>query len=61
MFEIPNYTGCNPEYVESSLKFFNYHAAQTLQGEEQETALETIRTAAAEWDIDLEENKQEED
>jgi len=57
MFEIPDYKGCNPEYVESSLKFFNYHATQTLHGSEQETVLETIREKAAEWDINLEEQE----
>jgi|GEM_PF-6189665 len=54
MFELPDYEGRDPEYIKSSLRFFSYHASQTLSGEEQESALEVIQAKAEEWDVDLE-------
>ena len=59
MFKLPDFKGRDPAYVKSSLKFFNYHAGQTLKGKEQAAALESIRAEAAEWDINLDENKEE--
>ena len=59
MFKLPDYTGRPPEYVKSSLKFFTYHAEQTLRGKELESANKAIHEKAAELDIDLEENNEE--
>ena len=58
MFKLPDYTGRPPEYVESSLNFFNYHATRTMSGKERETALTAVREKAAKHGIKL--RKQEE-
>jgi hypothetical protein len=58
MFEIPEYKGCNPEYVESSLNFFNYHANRTMSGKDRTSALEKVRAKAAEWKIKLKEQEE---
>ena len=59
MFEIPEYKGCNPDYVKNSLTFFNYHADRTLKGKDRTAALEKVRAKAAEWKINLEEQKED--
>jgi len=58
MFELPKYTGCDPDYVESSLNFYNYHAARTMSGKDRETALAAVRERAEKHGIKL--KKQEE-
>ena len=59
MFEIPEYKGCSPEYVESSLNFFNYHAARTMSGKDRESALKTVREKAEKHGIKLKEQEEE--
>ena len=59
MFELPNYTGCDPEYVKSSLTFLNYHVDRTMRGKDRTAALEKVRTKAAERGINLENNKED--
>ena len=58
MFKIPDFKGCDLAYVKNSLKFLNYHAKQTLSGKGQGEALTSIRTEAARWDINLDEDKE---
>ena len=53
MFELPDYTGRDPEYIQSSLTFYLYHARQTLRGRKQKKALEVIRAKAEEYGVDL--------
>ena len=53
MFEIPDYTGRDPNYIKSSLQFLMYHATQTLCGKKKKAALEAIREKAAEHGIKL--------
>ena len=47
MFELPDYTGRDPEYIQSSLTFYLYHARQTLRGRKQKKALEAIRAISS--------------
>ena len=53
MFNLPDYTGRNPEYIKNSLDFFVYHAVHTLHGDDRETALESIGAKAKEWGVDV--------
>ena len=54
MFELPDYTGRDPEYVKNSLTFFIYHAEQTLSGKKRSDALEVVRVKATQHGIELE-------
>jgi hypothetical protein len=54
MFEIPDLTGRDPEYIQRSLAFFNYHVSRTMSGEDQTAALKTVKAKVAEFKITLE-------
>lgn len=54
MLELPDYTGRDPEHIKSSLRFFVYHVNRTMSGKEKASALETVRSKAAEYGIDIE-------
>jgi len=54
MFELPDYTGRDPEHIKNSLTFFVYHAGHTLGGKKKIAALEAIRAEAANYGVELE-------
>jgi hypothetical protein len=60
MLNLPDYTGCNTEYIKSSLAFFTYHANRTMSGKEQTDAIKAINAKANTHKITLEPQAEEE-
>jgi hypothetical protein len=60
MFNLPDYTGRDPEYIKSSLAFFTYHANRTMSGKDKTDAVKAIKAKAATHKITLETKAEEE-
>jgi hypothetical protein len=60
MFNLPDYTGRNPEYIKSSLAFFTYHANHTMSEKDRTAAIKAIESKAALHNTALEIQAEEE-